>query len=254
MSKPWNPTSPPASLWARIHSIISSTDSVRQVQKKRPWSSSLALPSPVRTYRSRSRASGQVASMPKVLNPISSTRKRSTRAFISKKSRAPWVFSPRETMRASPTSSLRNSSSWWGSERWGPSNGLPLASSQSRTGSSGSARRGTVDGGATESWPQLAARSTTPNRPTRWQLENRLIVEHLQGRLRGVSARIASAWRGCETSVRRGMARRTPPSGEMPSKGRATGVHLSARRPVNGAQRGTFPARWPVRNAPVTSV
>ena len=33
MSKPWNPMSPPASLCDRIHSIISSTDSVFQVQK-----------------------------------------------------------------------------------------------------------------------------------------------------------------------------------------------------------------------------
>ena len=240
MSKPWNPTSPPASLWARIHSIISSTDSVRQVQKKRPWSSSLASPSPVRTYRSRSRASGQVASMPKVLNPISSTRKRRTRAFISKKSRAPWVFSPRETMRASPTSSRRNSSSCWGSERWGPSNGFPLTSNQSRTGSPGGPGRGTVDGGATESWPQPAVSSDRPSRHTKWPIENLFITEHLQRRLRGVSARIASAPNGRETSTRRRTSRKPPPSGNGQARGRprAPSARPAAGRPA-GSRFGT---------------
>ena len=69
-----------------------------------------------------------MASIANASNPISSTRNRRMRAFISKKSRVPWVFSPSDTTRASPTMSRRKPTSELGRERCEPSNGTAFRS------------------------------------------------------------------------------------------------------------------------------
>ena len=93
------------------------------------------------------------------------------RAFISKKSRVPCVFSPSATIRASPTTSRRNSSWPFGKERWEPENGWTFASNQAFTSSGTGAEGGggMCAGGAgsegdegAESLPQPAPSATSP--------------------------------------------------------------------------------------------
>ena len=98
------------------------------------------------------------------------------RAFISKKSRVPWVFSPRDTMRASPTMSRTNSMSSWGRERWEPLNGTALASIQAVASAGmggGSGSGGSTTGSvvspphAAQARSRLASRLTAPMGLTR---------------------------------------------------------------------------------------
>ena len=89
------------------------------------------------------------------------------RAFISKKSRAPCVFSPKDTMRASPTMSRRKARPSLGRERCGPSKGCEFASihAAASVGTGGGAGAGGAAGSAGEGAAGEGAVGAVPSSP-----------------------------------------------------------------------------------------